>query len=370
MELYYAWDGKDLEKGRRELAISQAFAQNGGRLTGESPYINEVLKADLVVDFSGDIWGANADFLGPDRFEIGLIKDRVAQLLGKPTAMIAGSPGPFSNVQTMELARCTYSNFVLVTNREDLSKRLLQAEGFDTSKTFNCACPAFLFEPTPDQKSQTVLEDMRSFAGSRPLVGFVVCGWNFGKAPFDRWPREDVEFAPFVDTVRQLVKRGAAVACLSHSNGFDVPPAVFRLKHGRDFPIAERIHEMCGRVIGKNSVFLCREVLTPGQTKAVIGGLDFLVSGRVHAAVAGLSQGIPTAIIDYGHEPRAHKLRGFARVAEVEDCVVDPNNSAATRIADLFEERHSITHRLAASVPKAKSAASKNFELLRKALPA
>ncbi len=57
MELYYAWDGKDLERARGELQISQAFVQNGGRLTARSPYIEEVLNADLVVDFSGDIWG-------------------------------------------------------------------------------------------------------------------------------------------------------------------------------------------------------------------------------------------------------------------------------------------------------------------------
>ncbi len=252
------------------------------------------------------------------------MKDRVAQLLGKPTAMIAGSPGPFSNAQTTELARRTYEGFFLVTNREDLSKRLLLEKGFDTSKTFSCACPAFLFEPTMDHKTQTLLQEMRIFAGKRPLVGFVICGWNFGMGPFDRWPREKAEFAPFVEIVSRLIKNGAAVACISHANGFDVPPAPFRLKHGRDFPIAEAIYSACRDTIHQNSVFLCREVLTPGQTKAMISGLDFLASGRVHAAVAGLSQCIPTAIIDYGHEPRAHKLRGFARVAGMEDCVVDP----------------------------------------------
>jgi polysaccharide pyruvyl transferase WcaK-like protein len=35
-----------------------------------------------------------------------------------------------------------------------------------------------------------------------------------------------------------------------------------------------------------------------------------LVSGRVH----GLSQHVPTVIIDY--EPKAHKIMGFAKVEE------------------------------------------------------
>ena len=32
---------------------------------------------------------------------------------------------------------------------------------------------------------------------------------------------------------------------------------------------------------------------------------------RIHGAVAALSQSVPTVIIDYGHEPKAHKLIGF-----------------------------------------------------------
>lgn len=49
-----------------------------------------------------------------------------------------------------------------------------------------------------------------------------------------------------------------------------------------------------------------------------------VVSGRVHAAVAALSQSVPTVIIDYGHEPRAHKLMGFATVAQVQEYVANP----------------------------------------------
>ena len=52
--------------------------------------------------------------------------------------------------------------------------------------------------------------------------------------------------------------------------------------------------------------------------------LSMLVSGRIHGAVAALSQSVPTVIIDYGHEPKAHKLIGFAKVVGVQDFVADP----------------------------------------------
>ena len=57
----------------------------------------------MVIDFSGDIWGDNADFLGDDRFYVGLVKDRVAQIFAKKTAMIAGSPGHLAKVKTFIL---------------------------------------------------------------------------------------------------------------------------------------------------------------------------------------------------------------------------------------------------------------------------
>ena len=75
---------------------------------------------DLVIDFSGDIWGDNADFLGSDRFYVGLVKDRVAQVFAKKTVMIAGSPGPFSAGKNLEFAKEVYENFDLVTNRKVL----------------------------------------------------------------------------------------------------------------------------------------------------------------------------------------------------------------------------------------------------------
>ena len=73
-------------------------------------------------------------------------------------------------------------------------------------------------------------------------------------------------------------------------------------------------------------VFLLDGLYSPAETKAIISNFDMLISGRVHAAVAGLSQNIPTTIIDYGHEPKAHKLMGFAEVAGVRDYVANPRD--------------------------------------------
>jgi colanic acid/amylovoran biosynthesis protein len=73
-------------------------------------------------------------------------------------------------------------------------------------------------------------------------------------------------------------------------------------------------------------VRLSEEFRTVREIHKFIGGLDMLVAGRAHAAVAALSQGVPTILIDYGHGPVAHKTRGFLELYGQENCLVEPSN--------------------------------------------
>ncbi|MDO9475475.1 MAG: polysaccharide pyruvyl transferase family protein, partial [Pseudohongiella sp.] len=310
MDLYYGWSESDLEIAKKEIEIAKKMMM-GDMGIQSSPYIDEVLKSDIVIDFSGDIWGDNADFLGPDRFEVGLLKDMTAQILGKKTAMLAGSPGPFANPRLKDLAKHVYSGFDLVTNREPISTEILEDEGFDCSNTLSLACPAFIFEGADHSDVKAILDEITSLDSQnrKPIVGFIVCGWNFAEGPFDKWPRDKSEYLTFVEAVEFLSEDlGARVCLMSHSNGFRIPPSPFEHIHGRDYPIAKQLQEILSeRGIAKHVVVL-DGIYTPHETKAIIGSFDMLVSGRIHAAVAGISQHVPTVIIDYGHEPKAHKL--------------------------------------------------------------
>lgn len=92
-----------------------------------------------------------------------------------------------------------------------------------------------------------------------------------------------------------------------------------------------------------------------------------LISGRVHAAVAGLSQSVPTMIIDYGHEPKAHKLRGFAQVANVERYVADPHSFSdmISKAFEVYENRKGIRRMLIDRNKEIKALIKQNFDLLK-----
>jgi colanic acid/amylovoran biosynthesis protein len=367
MELYYGWNDNDLEIALGEFASAYLFNKTGS-LSKVSPFIEEVMRSDLVIDFSGDIWGDNADFLGKDRFLIGLLKDRVAQLLGKKTAMIAGSPGPFNNLTTLAFAQEVFGSFDLVTNRESISVGLLKASGFDVSKVVSLACPAFLFEPKPISEIESVKAKVGLNKKDKLAFGFIICGWNFLEGPFDKWPRPDDDYIPFAEAVEFITEViGARVFLMSHSNGFPVPPSPFKLIHGRDYHVAKQLEMILNHRGISKDFHVLENVLDAWQTKAIISQFDILVSGRIHGAVAGLSQNIPTVIIDYGHEPKAHKLRGFAIEAGVEDYVADPavNNDIIRKIEMCWKNRLELQDGLKQQIPIVKAKARKNFSLLK-----
>lgn len=364
MELYYGWKETDLTNALIELGSAEIFSKTGF-LPQITPYISAVLESDLVIDFSGDIWGDNANFLGKDRFLVGLIKDRVAQLLGKKTVMLAGSPGPFEEQTTLAFAQEVYKNFDLVTNRESISIGLLRDGGFDVSKTKSLACPAFLFEPLEEEDGNKIADEVLEAASiDKPKVGFILCGWNFTTGPFDKWPRPDEDYVIFAEAVEYLTEElGCKVYLLSHSNGFPIPPAPFELNHGRDYQVSKQLEKvLLDRGISKDFEMIER-VNDAWETKAVIKHLDMLVSGRIHGAVAGLSQYVPTVIVDYGHPPKAHKLKGFALEAGSEDYIADPavERDIIKKIKAAWDNRVSYRQELINQIPTAKSKAVQSF---------
>ena len=326
MDLYYSWSERDLPIALQEVGAAHIF-QVTGEVYFKSPYIDEVLLSDLVIDFSGDMWGDNAELAGENRFFVGLCKDYVPMLMGKKVVMLAGSPGPFSNTSTKSFAKKVYRGFEFVTTRDSLSRSLLQSEGFNVEKTFELACPSFLFDGLPRSEIEKIPEINRLFESKRSTIGFFICGWNFKRGPFNKWPRSDDEYESFVEAVEFVVKKiGARVCLASHSNGFKKNFNNFQLIHGRDYPIVRQLEEILRKRGLSDHVYLLNGIYSPSQMKAVIGQFDMVVSGRLHGAVAGLSQYVPTVIIDYGHEPKAHKLKGFAAQVGISHLVADPTD--------------------------------------------
>lgn len=326
-EYYYGWqkDGKDTQTALEELGIAEIYHKTG-QLVRTTPFIEEVLKSDLIIDFSGDMWGDNSAGMGEDRFLVDLLKLRTAQLLNKKTVLFASSPGPVTEERTLELAKTVYQNFDRVINREAVSIDIMREAGFDVSHTDSYACPAWLFGeqyyPVPVNRQEICKRE--SLEKDKQNIGFILATYSLPGSSFDSWERGDSDFDDYVRLIEYIVgEKKQRIVLISHSNGFELPPHFKRI-HWRDYRMLCQLYDILekrGR-IDMSYVHRVDSLYEPWEMHALIGSLDMLISGRVHGSVAGLEQGVPTLAFDYKNGPLAHKMFGFFRVIGMEQYVI------------------------------------------------
>lgn len=367
LECYYNWDENDLSNAIYEYGIAKLYSITG-KVYQSTRYIDEICKSDLIIDFSGELWGDHAEPVGHDRFLVGLLKDRVAQLFNKKTVLLASSEGPFSDSQVLPFAKEVYKNFDMICNREATSKILLETYGFDVSKTYSYACPAFLFEPTPLSNTLEIIERDRIFSTTKPNVGFILCGFNFEEGPYDKTPRGDEEFTKFVELIEYIANElKAHIILMSHQNGFEKNP--FKLINGRDYPIAKQLYELVRKrgQICMDDIILPVNPYTPKETKGIISQLDMLITGRVHGFVAGVSSFVPTVLINRGFGGISHRNIGFARVVNMEDFISDPHSveDMKRKVLMCFHDREEIKTNLIKIIPNVQNTAREAFETLK-----
>lgn len=372
MEDYYGWSVSDLETAKKEYQLAVEYAQTGksGKWTH---FLNTVQEMDLVVDFSGDMWGDNAEHVGKDRFQVELLKLASAQKLGKRTALFAVTPGPFSDPETASFAKKVFESFDLVTAREKKVCENLTKWGISTEHTREFACPAFLFDqkPTAEQAEQlkTILNECRT--DKKPLIGFTLGGFSMPNPPYDKWPREDAEYTVFVHAVEHIIcELGARVVLFSHTNGFLKEPE-FQLICGRDYPIIKQLQTIVQRrgKVEPNDIRCIDFPLVPAVMHEFLGNLDMVVTGRVHASVAAVCGHVPTVFMTY--EPsfmNPDKMMGYARLTGMEQFVCAPGNEAQLlkNIDACWKQRDEIRKHLQVAIPQVKNSAEAGFSALKK----
>jgi len=368
MGLFYNWDDNDLPNAIEELGIAYLYSRTH-KMFKTTPYINEVQTSDLIIDLSGELWGDHAEPVGEKRFLVGLIKDRVSQLLGKKTALIASSEGPFSDFEVKRFAKEVLSNFSIIANRESMSKELLRENGFSIANVHNFACPAFLFESKANSEILKILNKENILDQERKTVGYILCGFNMQEGPYDKFPRRDDEFIQFAESIEYIVNQlNAHVVLMSHQNGFEKEPK-FKLINGRDYPIIKQLHNVVKerKLVDINNVICIERPYNPWETKGIIGHFDMFITGRVHGFVASVSQCVPTVLITRGFGPVSHRNIGFAKSVGLEDYIADPRSSQdiISKIDLCWNNLTALRKKLNETIPNVQKMARSGFDILK-----
>ena len=328
----------------------------------KSSLLSEIDKADLFIDFSGDIYGDNSHSRSFIENNARLL---FSLMLNKPTVMLIGSPGPFRKIWRLVIAKYIMKKLDLVTNREPVSTEFLEYIGIKGKHVVSTACPSVFFKKDDSINAKKILEYEEITPKLKPTIGLIICGWNMGEGPFNKWPRSDVEYGSFVKLIAHLINNLNVRVCLmSHQNATDKD---LKLLRGNDHRIIEQLLGLLRSTFSDEQLFTLKGLYNAAISKTIIGQFDMLISGRIHGAVQGLSQSIPTVIIDYGHEPKAHKLKGFGRLYGVEEYVCDPNDAdQMILIAEkIWKDREAVKQKLQTRIPQIENLARMNFSLTR-----
>src|SRR6185503_20181754 len=104
------------------------------------------------------------------------------------------------------------------------------------------------------------------------------------------------------------------------------------------------------------------------ELKWFVGRCAWFCGTRMHACIAGLSQGVPTTAVAY-----SDKTVGVFRTAAVEDCVVDPRKLSGGEVADAVladrDRRAEVAAALQRRLPGVRRQLSEQFEAICAGIP-
>ena len=368
MELYYSWNEEDVPNAYKDVEVAEKRAHNiECELT---QWVECLLNCEYVINVSGDMWGNNAEHVGHKRYLVDCLKMKAAQLLQKKTILYAVTPGPFSDKEENQLAKEVFNKFDLVVIREKVSRDNLIKWGFSIEHVVWAPCPSFLFEANKDYRSKWTQCIGNSHEQQRKVIGITFGGFNLPCGPYDMWPRAEEQYEVYVKLAEYVMNDlKADLVIFSHTNGFDLPPH-FRLKCGRDYMILEQLYHI---LLKKNPKYeehikLIDEPLLPCDIKKVIGNLDMLITGRVHASVAATSQCVPTVYVEYDRRViYSDKMTGFSAQLGMEEFVCEPQNwnELREKVTECFQNLDNVKERLEEVIPVIKEEAQSAFEMIK-----
>lgn len=114
-----------------------------------------------------------------------------------------------------------------------------------------------------------------------------------------------------------------------------------------DVMLAEAIYAAIGDEL-RHHCMIVPTPCKPAEIKAMVSGLDFVLSGKMHLAIACLGQGVPVVCVAY-----QDKFEGLFRHFEMEGMTIEPQDVVAPgKLANFFIERYQRRESIAAQVLK------------------
>ena len=302
-------------------------------------------QSNAVLSTGGDIFSSTYGSLARH-----LAPLKLAASLAKPIFLVGHSIGPFENQSEYNAFSKTMKYVQLITVRESLSLRYLEDMKLKDTRIELTADPAFCLEP----KMEQVENIFRSYniPRGKTLVGVAP---SQGISYFSGIPYKN-HLNDLLELLKFLIELNCHVVLLPHVH----LSSVFH----DDRIICERLYRKLGF---PEKVTVISLTHSAEEIRAMVSKFDLMIAERMHAAIASLSQNVPTFVV--GYSVKAEGILGdIFGFDSLEDYMISVKKMEAEKLKEcamnLLDRRCEVAKHLSKVIPYIKEKARRNFTLI------
>ncbi|MEM7165591.1 MAG: polysaccharide pyruvyl transferase family protein [Planctomycetota bacterium] len=301
-----------------------------------NPGSRAILDADAIVDISGG--DSFTDLYGPKRFRAVVLPKQIALEQRRPLIFLPQTYGPFQPGKIRDIARTVLGGAAMAWARDERSFEQMQellGDQLDAERHRCGVDVAFQLKPRAPKKPLPA-ELQGWLASSDEVVGFNVSGLVYTAAQNGENPYGFK--ADYLEVVHRVLEQILAEG----KQKLLLVPHVIRPGQLDCQGVVDCDLAACERVASiLEPKYPGRVAVLPPQTDAgeikhVISRLDWFCGTRMHATIAGLSSGVPTATVSY-----SYKAQGVFESCGQGERVADPRQlDTEATIANVMESWH------------------------------
>jgi colanic acid/amylovoran biosynthesis protein len=286
----------------------------------------------------------------------GRLREELAQLKAaacfrKPTVLVSHSVGPFKTRGEQQAFAKAMTHVQLITARESISLEYLENMRLKNTRVELTADPAFCLEPDIEEIEK--LYSTYNIPREKALIGIAPSQaiTHFAQTSYEN----------HFNALRQLI--------LFLTQNLDchvmlIPHVQERNAEDDDRIICDLLYRKTG---SPEEVTVVGLTHSAEEIVAIVSRLDVMIAERMHAAIAGLSQNVPTFVIGYSIKAEGilGDILGFDSLKDYLLPVKKLDNARLKeRIKNLYDRRKETATFLSKKMPSFKEKARRNFTLI------
>jgi len=308
--------------------------------------------ADAIISLTADNFSS---FYGSKTLLANIAPIKTATAFGKKIFLIGSSFGPFETEKDFKVSVEAIKKASLITVRETISLKFLEKIKIKNARVELTADPAFCLEPYTKNLEKTWLH--YNIPSGKTIVGLAA---SQGIAYYTEY-----SYAKHLKILQNLVKfLTERLNC-----------HVLLIPHVHHLAVNSDDRVICEQLLREldfpKNVTLINLEHSAEEIRAIVSKLDLMIAERMHAAIASLSQNVPTFVISYGVKSKGilgdifgfDTLENYLLPIEKLD-----EETLEKKVKFLLHERGNVRKYLKKVMPKFKEKSKRNFTLIMEAL--